>query len=93
MKGGFYCQKCNDNQRKAGESLGLFNEVSGELLDALALLREVYTLMVLRHGRGELREGVHDKERELFDRITQTLAHAGERQRVENGIREIIKPS
>lgn len=88
-----YCQKCEDNQRKAGEALGLFNEASGALLDAEALLQEVYTEMVLRHGRGELREGVHDKERELFDRITQTLAHVGERKTVENGIREIIRPT
>lgn len=87
------CQKCADNQRKAGEALSLFNEASGALLDAEALLQEVYTSMVLRHGRGELREGVHDKERELFDRITQTLAHAGERRRVENSIREIIRPT
>lgn len=72
------CQKCRESQEKAGEALGLFNEAQGELLDCITLLRD-------------LRHEITDPA--LLVRVEAALAAAGERQRVEAGIREIVAPS
>lgn len=79
------CSRCADNQRKAGEALSLFNEASSELYDVEELLRELERVIS--------EEPFAIQVRLRIDKIRATLAKAGERKRVENGIREIIKPT
>lgn len=76
------CAKCEENQRRAGEALGLFNECMGALMDAEEVLREV----LAEFSGGGLPGG-------LRGRIADLVRHAGERRKEEAEIRNTVKPN
>lgn len=86
-----HCGKCDDNRRKAGEALGLFNEALGTLLDHDGLLLRIESMMVDMADRSELSDDeltllaeVKEARRAALERETER-AKVGEVERGQRG--------